>query len=420
MADNFWWKRAIIYEVYVDKFAKNFRGMAEKLPYLEKLGINCVWLLPHYPSPMIDGGYDVSDFMNIRKELGTLDDFNYFIQKAHRIGIRVIVDLVLNHVSTQHPWFIKASLSLNNPKRNYFLWSKTGKEFNQAYNPFSHMTEGNWIFNKATSDYYFATFFKEQADLNWDNPEVFAEITGIIDFWADLGVDGFRLDAAAHLVKRNGTDCRHLPETHLIIKKLRRHLDNKYSGIIFLAETGGRINEIIKYFEGDECHMVFHFELMEKIYLAFKRKNFSIIQDVIKESLGIPDNCQWATFINSHDEITLMSLEKNERRELLDWLDPQKKYSFGDRRGVSMRLATAFNGDKKKILEIFKVLFGLPGAPVIYYGSEIGMRNLELSQSPRDTRLYVRGDFDWEEAERQIKNPDSFLNQLGEIIKTKR
>ena len=421
MKGNFWWKRAIIYEVYVDKFAKNFRGMAEKLPYLKDLGINCIWLLPHYPSPMIDGGYDVSNFMDIRKELGDLDDFKHFVAKAHHLGIRVIIDLVLNHVSIQHPWFIEAASSLTNSKRNYFLWSRTGKEFSMAYNPFSHLTKGNWVFNDKTSDYYYATFFEEQADLNWDNPKIFEEITKIIDFWVKLGVDGFRLDAVGNLIKRPETDCRHLPETHLIIKKLRKDLENKYPGVILLAEAGGKLNETIKYFgDGDECHMAFHFELMAKIYLAIKRNDLSIVQDVINKSFDIPDNCQWAIFIGNHDEITFTPLRESERQELLGWLDPQKKYSFRGGRGTSMRLATVFNGDRENILGAFKILFGLPGAPVIYYGSEIGMKNLELPEPPRDTRFYVRGEFDWLEAERQEKDPDSLLNKLKEIIKTMR
>lgn len=434
-----WWKNAIIYEVYVDKFAGNFRGMTEKLDYLKNLGINCIWLLPHYPSPMFDDGYDVSDYLAIRSDLGTLEDFRHFIDEAHSMGIRTIIDFVLNHVSIEHPWFKEASSSVDNPKRNYFMWSKTGKEFSQAYNPFSHITESNWVFNDKTEDYYFATFFKEQADLNWDNPEVFNEALKIIDFWAKLGINGFRLDAIGHLIKREGTDCRHLPETHQIIKKLRIYLDKNYPEVIFLAEAGGRTEETIKYFggsahstvaqggelvestgspqvPGDECHMVFHFGLMSNIYLALKRNDFSLIQRVINSSSKIPENCQWATFISNHDEVTFTPLNESEREELLVWLDPEGKYSFRGGKGVSMRLATIFKGNKEKILDVFKILFGSPGSPVIYYGSEIGMKNLDLPNPPRDTRKYVRGPFDWQEAERQMKDRDSLLNSLRSIV----
>ncbi len=419
MAENFWWKKAVIYEVYVDKFAGNFRGMAEKLYYLKNLGINCIWILPHYPSPMVDDGYDVSDYLNVRSELGTLNDFRNFVQKAHEVGMRIIIDFVLNHVSTEHPWFKEASASPDNQKRNYFLWSKTGEEFSQAYNPFSHMTKGNWIWNEKTGDYYYATFFENQADLNWDNPAVFDEAVRIIDFWAGLGVDGFRLDAVGHLVKREGTDCRHLPEAHQILKRLRSYLDKNYPEVIFLAEAGGRFKETIKYFgDGDECHMVFHFGLMPKIYLALKRNDFSVVRDMVAESSDIPDNCQWATFISNHDEITFTPLEKEEeKKELMEWLDPEGRYSFRGDKGVSMRLATVFKGDKEKILNAFKLLFGLPGSPVIYYGSEIGMKNLDLSEPPRDTRKYVRGDFDWPEAEKQINNPDSLLNGIKNLAR---
>ena len=416
-----WWKNAVIYEVYVDKFAKNFKGMAEKLPYLKNLGINTIWLLPHYPSPMVDDGYDISDYMNVRRDLGALDDFKEFTQKAHEMGIRVIVDFVLNHISIKHPWFVEASNSQDNPKRNYFFWSKTGKEFSLAYNPFSHMTEGNWIWNEKTGDYYYATFFDEQADLNWDNPAIFDEALKIIDFWAGLGVDGFRLDAIGHLIKREGTDCRHLPEVHQILKRLRAHLDKKWPEVIFLAEAGGRIRETIKYFgNGDECHMAFNFGLMAYIYLSIKRKNFSIINNFVKEFSDIPDNCQWATFISNHDEITFTPLEKEEeRKEVVDWLDPEGKYSFRGGRGVSMRLATVFRGDKEKILNIFKILFSLPGAPVIYYGSEIGMENLQLVEKPTDSRKYVRGEFDWQEAEKQMNDRDSLFSQISKMIKNR-
>lgn len=420
MTNNFWWKDAIIYEVYVDKFAGNFRGMAEKLPYLKNLGINCIWILPHYPSPMVDGGYDVSDFMSVRKELGNLKDFGYFIQKAHQMGMRIIVDLVLNHVSIEHPWFVEAASSANNPKRNYFLWSKTGKEFGWVRNPFSHMTEGNWVFHKKTASYYYATFFNEQADLNWDNPDIFTEISKIMDFWIQQGVDGFRLDAVSRIVKKEGTDCKHLPETHAILKKMRRRLDEKYPGVILLAEAGGRASEVDSYFgTGDECHTVFHFELMAKIYLALKRNDFSIVQRMVEESFRISENCQWATFISSHDEITFRYLDKEEQEELLSWLDSQRNYSFTGGAGVAMRLGTAFHDDKEKILKMFNMLFRIPGAPVIYYGSEIGMKNIDLPKPPRDSRLYVRGDFDWNETDQQLKDPDSLLNRVREMIQTK-
>jgi len=415
---SYWWKNAVIYEVYVDKFANNFKGMVEKLPYLRELGINCIWILPHYPSPMVDDGYDVSDYMDVRKELGTLSDFEDFVQEAHKIGIRVIIDLVLNHVSIQHPWFVEASQSVNSPKKDYFLWSKTGKEFEFASNPFSHMTKGNWTYNFSAKDYYyFTSFLPQQADLNWDNPKIFDEITGVMDFWIDKGVDGFRLDAASHLYKREGTDCKHLPEVHKILKRLRVHLDRKSEDIIMLAEAGGTFDKIIPYFgDGDECHMVFNFPLMASIYLVLKNDNKSILDETIGKSMVIPENCQWATFLRNHDELNLSFIGQEEQKELITWLDNNDKYSFKGGSGTSMRLATIFKGDKKQIIKAFELLLSLPGSPVIYYGDEIGMKNLELADVPIDSRKYVRGNFDWDEAKKQMKNSGSIFNGFWQLI----
>lgn len=418
MAKELWWKNIVIYEVYVDKFAGDFKGMARRLDYLKKLGVNCVWILPHFPSPMVDDGYDVSDYYNVRKELGTLDDFRDFVAEAHRKGIKVIIDLVLNHVSVEHPWFKEASSSPDSSKRDYFLWSKTGTEFQAAYNPFSHMTMSNWAYNHKTDDYYFSRFFHQQADLNWNNQEVFKEITGIIDFWAKLGVDGFRLDAAAHLIKKEGSDSMHLPETHNILKRLRKHVDDNQPGVILLAEASGPVGEIRPYFgNGDECHMVFNFPLMSNIYLAIKNNDMSILENIAKESLDIPENSQWATFVNNHDEITFTPLAEPEREEMVSWLDPENIYSFRGGRGVSMRLWDVFRGDKEKIINIFRILFSLPGSPVIYYGSEIGMRNLKQNWELSDTRKYLRGDFDWKEAEAQINDPGSIFNIVAKMAR---
>lgn len=416
-----WWGKAVIYEVYVNKFAGDFRSLAGKLDYLNRLGINCIWLLPHYPSPMIDEGYDVSDYFSVRKDLGTLDDFKSFVKKADEFGIKIIVDLVLNHVSTSHLWFSEAKKSADNPKRDFFLWSKTGREFSQARNPFSHMCSSNWIYSPETGYYYFASFFPEQADLNWDNPEVLKEIVKIIDFWASLGVDGFRLDAVGHLIKRDGTDCHHLPEVHGILKKIRQHLNENWPEVILLAEAAGSVEKVKQYFgTGDECHMVFNFPLMASMYLAIKRGDMDILADMVSQSFDIPENCQWATFLSNHDEITLQTLSESEREEILPWLDPEDKYSFKGGLGVAMRLASVFKGDRDKILNAFKVLLSLPGSPVIYYGSEIGMENIEIHPSPMDARKYVRGEFDWKKVDRQATDSESLLSQLSEIIGQKR
>lgn len=406
----------VIYEVYIDKFAKNLRGMTGKLDYLKKLGVGCIWLLPHYPSPMIDDGYDVSDYLNIRSELGTLDDFRNFTTEAHENGIRVIIDFVLNHTSIEHRWFRE--------KKDFFLWSKTGTEFLGAVNPFSHIKPSNWILDKKTGEYYFSTFYPQQADLNWDNPEVFTEMMKVVDLWVNMGVDGFRLDAVPFLIKREGTECTNLPETHQIMKKIRAHLENKNPEVILLAEANGPLERVVEYFgNGDECHMVFHFHLMSAMFLALKRgigENIDIVEKLVKNSFNIPENCQWGTFLRNHDELTLSHVSPARRDELLRWLDPGKLYSFKGGHGASVRLATIFKGDKEKIVEAFNLLFHLSGSPVIYYGDEIGMENIKLLDSPLDTRKYVRGDFDWQEAEEQSADPDSLLSLVSQVIKARK
>ncbi len=401
-----------IYEVYVDKFAKNFRGMADKLQYLKNLGIDCIWLLPHYPSPMVDDGYDVSDYMNVRNGLGTIEDFKNFTKKAHEMGIRVMTDLVLNHVSVEHPWFKDKN------KKDFFLWSKTGKEFPDAINPMAQMKPSNWI--RKGDEYYFASFYPQQADLNWNNPEVFAEMMKVVDFWIDCGVDGFRLDAAPFLIKREGTECVNLPETHAVLKKIRAHLESKNPEAILLAEANGPFERIVEYFgEGQECHLVFNFHLMSAMFMALKRGDQSVLEKIVKNSANIPDNCQWATFLRNHDELTVEHISPARRAELLKWMDPEKKYTF-ENRGASMRLAEIFKGNKEKILEAIKMLAEVPGSPVMYYGDEIGMLNRELPQKPKDSRVYVRNNFDWQEAERQQKDPESLLNKVSELLRARR
>jgi maltose alpha-D-glucosyltransferase/alpha-amylase len=415
-----WWKNIVIYEVYVDKFAGNFSGLIEKLDYLVKLGVNCIWILPHYPSPMKDGGYDVSDYFAVRKELGTLEDFKNFTEQAHSKGIRIFTDLVLNHTSTEHPWFKEASSSRDNPKRDYYIWSEKGDRFKGAYKEFSHIVPKSWTFNSATEDYYFSTFYSEQADLNWDNSAVFKEIFKVMAFWKNYGVDGFRLDAVSHMVKRENTDCHHLPEVHRILKKIRRRLDAEFPGTPLLGEAGGSINKAMPYFgTGDECQMMFNFDLIAQIYLALKKNNSLLIQDAVKRSSNIPASCQWVTFINNHDEVSFKALKDKDREELIQWLDSSGKYFFPSGQGIAMRLGSMFKNDKESIKNIFKTLFNLPGSPAIYYGSELGMKNTELTEKPADVREYVRGEFDWTEAEEQIADPDSILNFVSALIRKK-
>ena len=235
--ETYWWKSAKIYELYIDKFAGDLKGLTQKLDYFTELGVDCLHLLPHYPSPMVDGGYDVADYRGVRPELGTLDDFKILVEQAHTKNICVIIDFVLNHTSEAHPWFVEARASKHNPKRDYYLWSECGTEFANAINAFPDIKPGNWIYNEQTSDYYFATFYPQQPDLNWNNPQIVQEMLTIIDFWVNLGVDGFRLDAVPHLIKRGDTTCKGLPEVHAILKKIRTHIEARWPEVVLLAEA---------------------------------------------------------------------------------------------------------------------------------------------------------------------------------------
>ena len=410
---------AKIYELYVDKFAQNFKGLTARLDYFNHLGINTLHILPHYPSPMVDDGYDVSDYRGIRSELGTLEDFIAFTKEAHKRGIKVITDLVINHVSSEHHWFVTARTSKHNSKRDYFLWSETGSELKDATNAFPDFKSSNWIWNEATKDYYFATFYPEQPDLNWDNPDVVEEVFMRIDFWVERGVDGFRLDAIGHLIKREGLNSYGLPETHEVIKAIRKHLDKKYGGrICLLAEIGGSVEEAQQYFsEGDECQLVYHFSLMRQMFISLMRNEYRSLEQMIQTSYDIPHNCQWATFLRNHDDIFIEVLSEHERLELLDFLDPERRYPFNKGQTTSMRLGSIFAKKPERIIEALELLYSLPGAPIMYYGDEIGMQNLPIQAGIIDTRKYVRGDFDWPTAEAMLKDPGSLLEKVAACIK---
>lgn len=431
MTTKFWWKEANIYELYVDKFAGDFKGLEARLDYFVMLGVNCLHILPHYPSPMVDDGYDVTDYRGVRPELGTLEDMKSCIDAARVRGVRIILDFVLNHVSTQHPWFVEAQGSRNNPKRNFFLWSDTGHEFPFATNAFPNFKPSNWVPNPQTGDYYFSTFYPEQADLNWDNLEVVDAMIANMDFWADMGVSGFRLDAAPYLIKREGTTSRGLPETHQVLKKMRAHLDEKYPGVILLAEAHLAVSETKTYFgNGDECQMAYNFSLMESLWLTLQYDDRSYVDAMTKETSGIPENCVWAVFLRNHDEISLATLSPELRDRLVSFLDPNHEYPFNNGLFTSMRVASALKDDKK-IREAFELLYSLPGAPVMYYGDEIGMKNLPpLAQantlamsdggafvSAPDTRKCLRAPFDWGEAEKEISDPLSLFNEVASLIK---
>lgn len=417
MPKRYWWKDAKIYELYVDRFAGNFQNLTTQLDYLERLGVNALHILPHYPSPMVDGGYDVMDYLNVRPELGTLADFDAFVAEAKRRNMRVITDFVLNHVSEHHPWFIEARTSKDSNRRNYFLWSETGMELSSGWNAPSGFKDSNWIYNEATKDYYYATFYPQQPDLNWDNPEVVDAMLKNMDFWAGRGVDGFRLDAALTLIKRDGVGSLGLPETHEVIKRIRKHLDAKYNGnVLLLAESHMEVEQIKAFFgDGDECQMAYHFPLMEAMFQSLMERSARAVEAMIERSVGIPENCAWAVFLRNHDEISLATLSTEDRAALTAFLDPEGMYAFNGGT-VAARLAQIFKDTPERMRETFELLYSMPGSPIMYYGDEIGMRNLPIQEGVIDSRVYVRGDFDWEEAARQQQDPDSILSYTHSVI----
>jgi maltose alpha-D-glucosyltransferase / alpha-amylase len=406
-----WWQKAIIYEVYVDKFAGNFAGMIQKLDYLSDLGINTIWLLPHYPSPMIDGGYDVADYYGVRPDLGTLGDFENFVREAHNRNLKVITDLVLNHTSNTNFWFKE--------KRDWYMWSSDPTKFSQAFVHFGDVKNNcNWIKNEETGDYYYATFYPEQPDLNWDNPEVLAEMLNVMDFWIAKGVDGFRLDAISRLVKRENTNCYALPETHQIIKNIRSHIDSVSPDIVLLAEAGGWPNEAHTFFGvSDECQLVMHFPLAIKMLSTVRNHNLEPLSEMWSWTPPAPNNCAWAVFLTNHDSNDIFFLGSDEdKKEILNRVDPNGNFIHLSGQSVSSRLNEMCFGKNKEIVWATKLMLEQPGTPIIYYGNEIGMHNADLQSIPKDARDYVRGQFDWTEAKRQISDPGSLLNSIRALI----
>jgi len=411
---NDFWKKAVIYELYVDKFAGNFKNLTAKLDYFTYLGVNVLWILPHYPSPLVDGGYDISDYQNIRPGLGTMQDFDEFLIEAHKKGLRVMIDMVLNHTSDQHPWFKQ--------HKDWYLWDANQTKYSQAFVHFAELkNHNNWIKNPEGDGFYYATFYPQQPDLNWDNPEVVSAMTENIDFWLTKGVDGMRLDAISRLIKRDGTYCFGLPETHQILKNIRTHIDEKFPGVVLLAESGGWPDEARQFFgAGDECHLVFHFPLSVRLLSAIKNRDIAKIQDIWTWSGQIPDGCSWVSFLTHHDSIDLFFLSSDdEKSELRYRVDPENKFSSPDGNSMAARLAEVCKGNIEDIKWATKTHLDQPAIPIIYYGNEIGMRNQDLPQKPIDFREFVRGQFDWQEAETQQSDPNSLLNSVRELIKNR-
>ena len=323
--DPLWYKDAVIYQVHIKAFfdsnddgVGDFRGLTEKLDYVKDLGVNTIWLLPFYPSPLRDDGYDIADYMSVNPAFGTLRDFRHLVREAHRRGLKVITELVINHTSDQHPWFQRARKAPADSRlRNYYVWSDSDQKYDGTRIIFCDTEKSNWSWDPEAKAYYWHRFFSHQPDINFDNPRVFVEVTRIMRFWLDMGVDGLRLDAVPYLVEREGTNSENLPETHAVLKRLRQWLDAHYPDRMFLAEANQWPEDVLPYFgNGDECHMAFHFPLMPRMYMALAREDRYPITDIMRQTPDIPESCQWALFLRNHDELTLEMVTDRERASI--------------------------------------------------------------------------------------------------------
>jgi len=396
--ERLWYKEAVFYEVYVRAFCDldgtghgGITGITSRLDYLHYLGVDCIWLLPIYPSPLKDDGYDVADYCDIHPDYGTIENFRTLVKATHERNMKIIVDFIPNHCSEKHRWFQEARKSRDNPYRDYFVWTDDISKYKDARIIFVDVEKSNWTWDEVAGQYYWHRFFKEQPDLNFDNPKVQDEMLRTMGFWLDIGIDGFRVDAVPYLFERDGTSCENLPETHDFLKRMRIFIDTNYPGKIMLAEACQMPNEVRKYFgdTGDEFNLGFHFPVMPRIYMAIKRADGTCLKDIMDETPEIPPNCQWVTFLRNHDELTLEMVTPEERKWMWEQYAPNPRMKIN--MGIRRRLAPLMDGDQRRIELAYSLLFTLPGSPIIYYGDEIGMGdNIWL-----DDRNGVRTPMQW-------------------------
>ncbi len=450
--DPLWFQRAIFYEVLIRGFfdgnndgAGDIPGLIAKLDYLQWLGVDCLWLLPFYPSPLRDGGYDISDYYSVHPESGTVDDLRRLLDEAHARGIRVIADLVINHTSDQHPWFIESRQSRDNPKADWYVWNDDDQKWPEARVVFVDVERSNWAYDPQRNQYYWHRFYSHQPDLNYDNPEVGEAVLDVVRFWLDLGLDGFRLDAVPYLYQRDGTTGENLEETHAFIRRVRAELDVKYPGRILLAEANGWPADVADYFgDDDECHLCFNFPLMPRLFTAVRREQSYPITEILAQTPEAPGSAQWAIFLRNHDELTLEKVTEEERDYLFAEYakDPRMKRHMG----IGRRLAPLLDRDRRLSELLYYLLFTLPGSPVLYYGDEIQMGdNLYLGDrdsvrtpmqwTPDRNGGFSRADFAQlylpplmdpvygfaaVNVEAQQRNPSSFLHWMRRILAVRR
>lgn len=450
--DPLWFQRAVFYEVFIRGFfdgnndgVGDIPGLIAKLDYLQWLGVDCLWLLPFYPSPLRDGGYDISDYVSVHPESGTVDDLRTLLDEAHSRGIRVVADLVINHTSDQHPWFIESRSSRDNPKADWYVWNDDDQRWPEARVVFIDVERSNWSYESARDQYYWHRFYAHQPDLNYENPEVVEAMLEVVRFWLDLGLDGFRLDAVPYLFQRDGTAGENLPETHVFIKRVRAELDAHYPGRILLAEANGWPTDVAEYFgDDDECHLCFNFPLMPRLFTAVRREQSFPITEILAQTPDAPPGGQWAIFLRNHDELTLEMVSEEERDYLFSEYakDPRMKRHMG----IGRRLAPLLDLDRRLAELLFSVLFTLRGSPVLYYGDEIQMGdNLYLGDrdsvrtpmqwTPDRNGGFSRADFAQlylpplmdpvygfagVNVESQQRNPSSFLHWMRRMLAVRR
>ncbi len=448
-----WHHDAVIYQVHVKAYRDSngdgfgdFGGLLEKLDYIAALGVTAVWLLPFYPSPLRDDGYDIADYTAVHANYGTLDDFRRFLDAAHERGLKVITELVINHSSDQHPWFQRArSAPAGSPERDFYVWSDDPNKYDGTRIIFTDTETSNWSWDPVAQQFYWHRFFSHQPDLNFDNPAVLDAVIDVMRFWLDLGVDGLRLDAIPYLIERDGTNCENLPETHVVLKKLRAAMDEGYTDRVFLAEANQWPEDVRAYFgDGDECHMAFHFPVMPRMYMALAQEDARPIVDIMRRTPPIPANCQWAIFLRNHDELTLEMVTEDERDFMYRRYASEMRMRINV--GIRRRLAPLMDNGRDEIELMHAMLMSLPGSPVMYYGDEIGMgdnvylgdrngvrtpmqwsadRNAGFSSAPGAALYFplitdAPYDFANVNVEAQERTPSSLLHWMRDIVTLRR
>lgn len=442
-----WYEDAVFYQLYIRAYKDSngdgngdFRGAMEKLDHIKSLGVDCIWVMPHYPSPLLDDGYDVADYKGVHPDYGTLADFQAFLDAAHARGLKVVTDMVMNHTSDQHPWFQAARRDKNSPYRDYYVWSDTGTEYAAARIIFLDVEPSNWTYDEVAGQYFWHRFYRSQPDLNYDNPKVHEEMFNVMRFWLDMGIDGFRVDAIPYLYEREGTNCENLPETHQFLQKMRRMIDTEYPGTLLIAEANQWPRDLLPYFgtpEAPEFQVCFHFPIMPRLYQALKAGDKTPIVDILNDTPPKPPGTQWMTFLRNHDELTLEMVTPEVRQWMWEQYAPEPRMRLN--LGIRRRLLPLLDGNKDKWRLLHALFLSLPGAPIIYYGDEIGMgdniwlpdrhgvrtpmqwddsKNAGFSDAD-ETYFPVHAEYPQVNVAAQEADPDSYLNLTRFLLRAR-